>query len=104
MQIAVYLRLAVFSVLAGMVLALVPDDAAAHASLVAEPSVELSLDTSDGEAHCHGAVECVVTFFIGDVVNGDSDPLPRARYDVAAGTGQSGLSMGRDPPVPIRER
>lgn len=83
------------------VIVLIPQEAVAHTSLVAEPSIDLSSHTADEEAHCHGAVECFVTLYF--------EALPvRAPSDISSETPTSGpvkqyrgTSLSRDPPVPI---
>ncbi len=99
---AVYVRLMAAVLFGALFLAVLPSDAAAHASLVAEPSVNFSLDEAEDEAHCHGAVECVVTFFMADPAHDGTAPPPKPRHVISVDAEQGGLTFGRDPPIPIR--
>lgn len=89
------------STIAALLLVLSPTDAAAHSSLSAVPVEEVHLDGLDGEAHCHGAIECVVTFFLQEAFEHLTADEPATRHDTRAGQNLIGVKLGRDPPVPI---
>ncbi len=98
---ATYLRFLMLSTIAALVLVLLPTDAAAHSSLSPDPVAEVHLDGSDGEAHCHGAIECVVTFYLQEMFEHPPADKAVTKHDTMAGENLVGVKLGRDPPVPI---
>lgn len=86
------------------VLVVVPSEAVAHTSPKAEMIVELHGEASEGQAHCHGAIECVVTLFLQDARSRSRSSSPREYYFPSVGRSLSGVSIGHDPPIPIRIR
>ena len=98
---ATYLRLLMLSTIAALVLVLSPTDAAAHSSLSPDPVAEVHLDGPDGEAHCHGAIECVVTFYLQETFEHPPADKLAAQHDTLAGESLAGVKLGRDPPIPI---
>ena len=98
---ATYLRLLMLSTIAALVLVLSPTDAAAHSSLSPDPVAEVQINDSDGEAHCHGAIECVVTFYLQEIFKHPPADKPATQHDVLEGENLVGVKLGRDPPIPI---
>lgn len=80
---------------------LLPQEAVAHTSLTAEPTINLSAHSGDEEAHCHGAIECFVTFFFEADAIGAASDLPAKAPVFATPQRYRGTSLTRDPPVPI---
>ena len=80
---------------------LLPQEAFAHTSLTAEPTIDLSTHSGDEEAHCHGAIECFVTFFVETSVVRTTSDLSSDAHVVAKPKQYRGTSLTRDPPVPI---
>lgn len=78
-----------------------PQEAVAHTSLTAEPTKNLSTHSGDEEAHCHGAIECFVTFFFEAVVIRSTSDLSEDAHVIAKPKQYCGTSLNRDPPVPI---
>ena len=98
---ATYFRFLMLSTIAALVLILSPTDAAAHSSLSPDPVAEVHLDGPDGEAHCHGAIECVVTFYLQETFEHPTADKPASQQDTLAGKNLVGVKLGRDPPIPI---
>lgn len=98
---ATYLRLLVLTTIGALVFVLSPTDAAAHSSLTPDPVAEVHLAGPDGEAHCHGAIECVVTLYLQDTFEHPPTDKPASQQDTLAGANLVGVKLGRDPPVPI---
>lgn len=100
--LSAYVRLIGFAMVASIVLILVPTDAAAHTLPNNDPPMEFALDDgSDGDAHCHGAIECVVTLFLENSLDGKSNTKPTAEFVAFTADSLVSVSLGRDPPIPI---
>lgn len=91
----------VLSTIAALIFVFSPTDAAAHSSLSPEPVAELHVDDPDGEAHCHGAIECVVTFYLQEAFEHPPADKPASQHGTLAGENLAGVKLGRDPPIPI---
>lgn len=98
---ATYLRFLMLSTIAALVFFLSPTDAAAHSSLSPDPVAEVQMNDSDDEAHCHGAIECVVTFYLQKTFEHSPDDKPETQNDTLAAESLAGVNLGRDPPIPI---
>ena len=89
------------STIAALIFVLSPTDAAAHSSLSPDPVAEVHLDGPNGEAHCHGSIECVVAFYLQEVFEHPPADKPASQHDTLAGDNLVGVKLGRDPPIPI---
>lgn len=89
------------STISALIFVLSPTDAAAHSSLSPDPVAEVHLDGPDGEAHCHGAIECVVTFYLQETFEHPPPDKPASQHDNLDGESLAGVKLGRDPPIPI---
>ena len=98
---AKYLRFLMLSIIAALIIVLSPTDAAAHSLLTPDPVPEVHLDGPDGEAHCHGAIECVVTFYLQETFEHPPADTPNTQHGTLAGENLAGVNLGRDPPIPI---
>ncbi|MBM1312216.1 hypothetical protein JQT66_18335 [Sulfitobacter mediterraneus] len=98
---ATYLRFLMLSTIAALIFVLSPTDAAAHPSLSPDPVAEVNLDGPNGEAHCHGAIECVVTFYVQGTFEHPQADKPAAQHGTLACKNLAGVKLGRDPPIPI---
>lgn len=98
---ATYLRFLMLSTISALIFVLSPTDAAAHSSLNPDPVAEVHLDGPDGEAHCHGAIECVVTFYLQETFEHPPADTPASQHGTLAGENLVGVKLGRDPPIPI---
>ena len=89
------------SAIAALIFILSPTDAAAHSSLSPDPVANVQLDGPDGEAHCHGAIECIVTFHLQEMFEHPPADTPNTQHRTLAGENLAGVNLGRDPPIPI---
>lgn len=95
----VLFTMGVATVLAAIV-SLVPQPAEAHSSLTPEVSIDLSAHAEE-EAHCHGALECVVTFFLEPLQDRTGSATgPEVPYG-ELNSNFRGRPLTRDPPIPI---
>lgn len=100
--LSAYVRLIGLAMFASIVMTFVPTDAAAHTAPSNDPSVEIALDDeSDGSSHCHGEIECVVTLFLENTLEGNSKTKPKAEFVALTADSLVSVSLGRDPPIPI---
>ncbi len=88
------------SVLAA-VLSIAPQAADAHTSLVAETSVVVSASAEPSEAHCHKAVECVVTFYLEPLRSRTASGVKPELPSLASNERYTGWPLMGDPPIPI---
>ncbi len=83
------------------VVSIVPQPAEAHSSLTPEVSIDLSAHEEEEEAHCHGALECVVTFFLEPLQDRTGSTTgPEVPY-AELNSNFRGRPLTRDPPIPI---
>lgn len=98
---ASYIRFLLLTAIAALIFVLSPTDAAAHSSLSPDLVADVYLDGPDGDAHCHGAIECVVTFYLQETFEHTPADTPLSKQNNPAGTKLVGVKLGRDPPIPI---
>ena len=100
-MVVVFSRFLFLGALIAVVLGFGAGDALAHTSLDAEPAVELAETDHELDAHCHGAVECVLTLFVETLKEKVVDPAPKGGQNTFPEDSLVGISLGRDPPIPI---
>lgn len=89
------------SAIAALIFILSPNEAAAHSSLISDSVAEVQVDEQDSEAHCHGAIECVVTLYLQTTFEYPHSDDPVSQHGTLADVGYAGIKLGREPPIPI---
>ena len=98
---ASYLRLVIYTLIVAVGVFVLPTSADAHATLSPASVADDHVDKDDGEAHCHGAIECVVTFNLQKPIEHMPGDTAATKHVTVVGKSLVGVTLGNDPPIPI---